>query len=130
MADIALNQETHDIDIQNGRLSILRDSDATSQRIAIRLKFFLGEWILDQRLGLPYYESILVKNPDLTLIGGYFREAILTTPGVQELVKFDLVLDNASRTLMVVFSYRKEGSDAVIDYDVSFIINAAAEKST
>jgi hypothetical protein len=120
MSDIALNNDG-DIDVTNSDLSIVEGTDAIAQHISIRLQFFRGEWFLDTRLGIPYYQDVLVKNPDLVVIRGIFREVILETPGVQELVTFDTTFDAATRKLTVTFQALLTTGE-ILDFSESFII--------
>lgn len=38
------------------------------QDILIHLRWIFGEWRLDESFGLPYFEDILTKNPNLEII--------------------------------------------------------------
>lgn len=102
--DLLLDTNSHDLDTSGYKLHLSSGLDATAQRIKIRLKLFLGEWFLDTAAGVPYYEDILIKNPDLNLVKAALQQQILTTPEVVELISFDLQLDNQTRTLSVTFA--------------------------
>lgn len=78
-----------------------RGAEAIEQRLRNRLRFFLAEWFLDARLGVPYFRDVLVKNPDLDLVRSIIRRVILGTPGVASLRKFDVELDRLARRLDV-----------------------------
>jgi len=78
-------------------VTFLRGVDALAQRLRTRYKFFLGEWFLDIRQGIPYFRDILVKNPDPSLIQSIFRKATLTTPGVLAIRKFGTALTEQAR---------------------------------
>ncbi len=73
----------------------------TAQRLHENLCFFLGEWFLDQRLGLPYFEQIIGQKPDLGLIDTLYRRAIQATPGVAVIKQLKLAFDRATRALSV-----------------------------
>lgn len=103
-SDILLDSNSHDLDTSGYTLHISSGLAATAQRIKIRLKMFLGEWFLDTAAGVPYYEDILVKNPDLNLVKADLQQQILTTPEVIELLSFDMQLINQTRTLNVTFA--------------------------
>lgn len=111
-----------DLDASTGTFVIISGADAIRQSLRIRLQFFLGEWFLDQRLGVPYYERILVKNPSTNVVRSILREAILETPGVIETTAFRTDYDNAARRMTVTFSARVEGSDAPLDFSEEFVI--------
>lgn len=78
------------------------------QHLSIRLKFVRGEWFRNTLEGVPYFQSILVKNPDLGLIGSIFRKVILSTPGVVGLSTFDPFFDTVLRRLSLSFDAKLE----------------------
>lgn len=84
-----------------GKLQVLRGGDAVIDKIASRLRFFYREWFLDQRLGFPWYQYVLIKNADRRVVEILFRRAIQTTPGVTELVSLSLSFDAPTRKLFV-----------------------------
>jgi hypothetical protein len=86
-----------------GSLVVVSGLAQIRQRIAARLKFFMGEWFLDLRQGMPYYRDVLVANPNFPLIRSLFRRAILTTPGVLSLPRLLLSFDAPARQLTVSF---------------------------
>lgn len=79
-----------DLVVRNGDLALAIDKIGIKQSIDIRLSFFLGEWFLDNAVGIPYYESILIKNPSLIVVREIFREALEETPGVLEILALDV----------------------------------------
>lgn len=94
-AELALDEATWDLKIP---IEILQGVPAFAQRLRVRLQFFFREWFLDLRQGVPYFEVILVKNPDLNLVRSIFRRVILQTPGALSIAKFQTDMDRASRT--------------------------------
>ncbi len=93
-----------DLAIEQDDLVLLEGGEAIRQDVQIRLRFFRGEWFLDTRIGVPYYEEILGQKPRLTLIKGIFRQAILSSPGIESISDLTLDFDRASRLLTVDFS--------------------------
>lgn len=122
MSDIKLDASNNDIDLSNNQLELVDETDAIAQHLLVRLRFFKGEYFLDQRLGVPYYQSILVKNPRLVVVRSIFREVILETPGVLELLRFDLDFDTTTRTLSTDFSVRVTTQETPLDFSEEFII--------
>lgn len=121
MADLALDTTTGDLDVSGDAAHIVDGDDAIVQHVALRLRLFRGEWFLDSRVGMPYYERVLVKNPDLVAVRSAFRQAIIETPGIATLDKFSLVLNSATRLLSVEFTATKE-SGGTLDFSREFII--------
>jgi hypothetical protein len=99
--DLELDPITHDLVITDGALSMVAD---VAQAIKIRLLLIKGEWFLDTDAGVPYFESIWIKGPNIEQIKAIFRKTIVDTPGVSELREFDVTYDNAQRSLTVTFT--------------------------
>lgn len=104
--DLALDLATWDLDMFDPANPVfgpwlITGADAIAQRVAIRFKFWLGEWFLDTRQGVPYLQTVLVPNPDLTLIRTLFRRVIKTTPGVKHVGSLDMRWEKAERRLIV-----------------------------
>lgn len=70
------------------------------QKIWIKFKTFAGELWLNTDLGIPYFEAVLVKNPDLTFIESLFKNTILEEPYVESLISFEVLnFDSALRKI-------------------------------
>lgn len=118
-----------DILIDNDCELVFRDNDlvfadgdaALVQHLRIRFQFFLGEWFLDARIGVPYYQSILIKNPDIPFVVSVFRRVVLTTPGIAALQRFDFDLDGTTRRFSISFIANKtDGTN--LTFDEEFIL--------
>jgi hypothetical protein len=92
-----------DIALENGNLVFCEGAEFYRQKLAARFRFFLGEWFLDRRQGIPYYRDVFVQNPDLDLIASLFRRVILETPGVKSLASFSLAYEPGARRLSCAF---------------------------
>lgn len=105
-----------------GDLIWVRDGDAISQHLLFRLRFFLGEWFLDIREGIPYFEKILVKLQSLTTPRSILRRVIQDTPGITVITRLVLNLNSASRELSVSFDAQTDkGTRISSEFDVPFI---------
>lgn len=94
------------------------------RKLSARFQFFLGEWFLDRRQGIPYFRDVFVKNPDLDLIHQTFRRVILTTPGVLVINTFELTYNDSARRLSFSFHATVEGGDVVVrPEDKDFILS-------
>jgi hypothetical protein len=122
MSDFKLDPVTGDLDLSTGDLQFVTGADAVAQHLLVRLRFYLGEWFLDTRVGIPYYSQILVKNPNLAAIRTTYRQAILSTPGVETLERMDLEFDAATRELALDFSARLAGETVARDFSEVFIL--------
>lgn len=93
-----------DLDYSTGTLVFLEDTEAIRQAVLTRLQFFKGEWFLFPDQGLPWFQSILIKNPNANVLNSVFRTAILGVAGVASLTKLDLTFDRGTRKLTVNFA--------------------------
>jgi hypothetical protein len=100
MSDLKL-LDSGELAIDNFDLVIVTGVDALVQRLAIKLRHFLGEWFLDTSFGVPYYEHVMKKNPDPAQMHAAFTNAILSTPGVVRLLEYDIFFDPFDRELQV-----------------------------
>jgi len=117
--DLALDEITHDLQIVDGDLVIYTGLDATAQRLKIKLRFFLGEWFLNESVGIPYWESIFVKNPNLAVVRSIFRKAILSDKAVTSLNQFDFTL---SENRAARLTFKADTTDGPLVFDEEFII--------
>jgi len=101
--DLQLDTTNADLEIINGELLLTSGIDSIRQHLQIRFQFFRGEWSLDLRLGVPWFEEVLRKAPDLQVVRSLLRDVILTTPGVISLSSFLLDYDAPTRALSLDF---------------------------
>ncbi len=101
ITDFALNEDGDEYADATG-LAMTGDLDGIRQQVELRLGFFKGEWFLDEEAGLPWYEEILVKNPNLIRIRDIFRTAILSVNGISDVTYLDVRFTGA-RTVTVEF---------------------------
>ena len=106
--DLGLDPLTGDIAFEDGDLVLIEGVDAVAQTLKQRLSFGLGEWFLSINKGVPYFQTILVKNPNIAAIEGIFRNTILSTPGVLELLSLDFDFDSRNRVFEVNFEARSQ----------------------
>ena len=104
MIDEALDTTTHDMGYSEYDCSTVSELDQVRQNIKIRLLMIKGEWFLDSRRGLPIFEKILVKNPNLSEIDVIIKATILETQEVQEILSYMSTMNRESRHLSVSFS--------------------------
>lgn len=104
MADIALSAKNHDVIFVDGDILFIANAERVAQDVKIKLLTFYGEWFLNVEHGVPYFEYILDKDPNLLLIRQIFREKILEVDDVNGVDELDLDYDVRNRTLEVSFS--------------------------
>lgn len=90
--DIKLDEVTRDCVWINGPLTSLGVThpytEAVSQRLLILLRSFTGDWFWDTTYGIPYFQSILGKKTTKAGVDLIFQQAILSEPGVKQIVSF------------------------------------------
>lgn len=102
MIDIKLDTTNHDITPDN--MIITGEVEGIIQEIKMRLLFIKGEWFLNQGEGISYFESILKKKADLSLVETLMKQEILTSDKVKSILEFSLLLNNDTRTVSITFS--------------------------
>jgi hypothetical protein len=101
---------------------IITGNEAVAQILRHKFQFFFKEWALDQRLGVPYYENILKKGPNLRVVRGIFRQVLLKTKGVSAIKTFELSVDSATRGLSLNFEIVLSGGTIFRSQPDQFII--------
>lgn len=115
MADISLDLSNptlstyKDLLILENDLVLTSDADPDGtqpvlQDILQRLSFFLGEWFMDNTQGLPWFQQILIKNPDQSKIDALFLNTIMGTPGVIQVNAYSFTVNSTQRILSVSFN--------------------------
>lgn len=96
-----------------GRLVVVTDKlECAAVKLKNRFRLFLGEWFLDTRIGVPWFQFVFVKNPDLSVIRRLLNRIILSVPPIITVTKLDLDYDPAARVLG--FSFEAVGDDGRI----------------
>ena len=97
--DILLNSDG-DIKL-DGRGDIIL-ANSIVQAIQIRLQWFLGEWRWNKEYGLPYYEKLFQKKPNLIYFQGLVKQEILSVEGVVD-ATVTITQDAATREGLIKF---------------------------
>ncbi len=103
MSDLALNSDG-DLYLVNNSLAMVDGAAAITQHLAIRYRFFLGEWFLDVNAGVPWFRDVLVKRSSFAVVHELLKNVALDTPGVLELLAFNFVLESATREATLALS--------------------------
>ncbi|KKN75994.1 hypothetical protein LCGC14_0375510 [marine sediment metagenome] len=92
-----------DLQLDAGQIVLLENSEkvpspeAVVQELRQKLHFFKGEWHLDKREGIPYFEEVFKKNPNKNIMRAIFRDVILGINGVETVETLDLVIGSDRR---------------------------------
>lgn len=79
-------------------------ADSVAQKIRIRLLWFEGEWRWNVEEGMPYRNSLLVKNPDTSYFESIVRERIFEVDEVTEVKNVSVVFDRRTRNALIKFT--------------------------
>ncbi|UPW35885.1 baseplate protein [Pseudomonas phage EM] len=105
--DLFVNPDTHDLVFINGQAPVTqRMVDIVAQRLKIKLYTFLGEWFLDDRIGIPYFERVLGKSRSLPAVDAIFQSEIMRDPGVLEITSWQSGIDPHTREYSMEFTVR------------------------
>ena len=96
MISLALgDKERWDIGIDaEGNFVMLSDLSQLQQFLRNRLLFIKNEWRYNNTIGVPYYEFILIDNPNFITIESIFKKTILETKEVSKILDFSMSLQN------------------------------------
>ncbi len=108
MSDIKLDSED-DAFLNVNDLELTSGIDAKIQHMKQRLRTFLGEWFLDLRVGVAYFQQIMVKNPNPAVVDSIFKKTIINTPGTQQLTLFDLGIGTDRQLTLSFKAITEEG---------------------
>lgn len=100
-----LNNNDYQID-PAGKIKLSVATKTVEDRISTRLKTELGEWYLNNTLGVPWYTTpaqsgILGGKMQADEISAILRRQILSVDGVVRIETFDINFDNLHRNLSV-----------------------------
>lgn len=116
MADLKLTT-LDDIDFSQDDLQVIDGIEAIAQHIRIRLRFFLAEWFLDQRIGVPYYRQILIKVANENIVRETLSRVIIDTPGVASLEEFAFtfgITERQARKLLLDFLAKTDTGETLV----------------
>lgn len=87
---------------------------AIQQHLQVKLRMFKGEWFLNTEVGVPWFQDILVKQPNFVIIENTLKTEILETAGVLSLVTFDFDFNSSTRLFELDFKALTE--EGIVDF--------------
>lgn len=112
MIGLYLDPDTHDLAVDaSGALRVARDAQAVAQHVKQRLLAHEGEWFLDTRAGVPWFDRIMGRefNPDVA--EAVVKAEIFATPGVTEISSLSVRFDKHTRAMTL------DGFDIYTEFD-------------
>jgi len=98
MKDLLLDRNGDLMINENGDITI---TDSVPQAVSIRLRWFFAEWRFAPQFGVPYFENILIKNPDLEQVRRAIRDEVTSVEGVIEVRNITVNLDKVTRIAVI-----------------------------
>ncbi len=95
---------TGDLDMSQGLRFTPDLQTYVVQRLDENFSFFLGEYFLNRRLGIPYFEQVIGKKPDFALLQTLLSRAAGQTLGVASVPSFRVAFDRSTRKASPSFS--------------------------
>jgi hypothetical protein len=115
-----------DIALVAGSTTMIEGPPAIRQKLSTRYQFFLAEWFLDLRQGVPYYRDVFLKDPNIDVIRSLFRKLTIETPGVLSVPRYRALFNESARTLAFDFAAKVTGGELVIaPTDRDFLLDLA-----
>lgn len=102
MVDFKLDA-TGDLELtESGDIST---TESIVQAVRIRLRWFFSEWRLGPYLGFPYFEQLLIKNPNEAKLRGLIRDAVTAVDGVTDVTDIQFDVNRAARRASVRITF-------------------------
>ena len=100
MLDILLTPDG-DLNItENGDIQL---TESVRQTVRIRLLWFFREWRFAPQFGIPYFEDVLIKNPNITRIRTHIRREVLSVREVIDIRDLRLEINAQRRKARISF---------------------------
>lgn len=103
--DFIFDSDSDDMTLDStGQLAVTQSfTELVGLRIRTRLRTVQGEHFLNRNLGVPYYEEVLVKNPDVESVNNLLISSMADVEGVQKVLEFESTFDRETRVFHVRF---------------------------
>ncbi len=108
MYDLKLDN-TGDLEISEAGDVMLTES--VRQAVQIRLRWLAGEWRFFPEAGVPYFESIMVKRPDIEGIKQILRKEIMEVDGMEDVRNLEISIDHRNRVAAITFDGTADGEN-------------------
>mgnify|MGYP003605487606 CR=1 FL=1 len=108
---LALDPLDYDFRIVGGQLQRVVGTDAVADRLRVRLHAYGGEWFLDRRFGLPWYDGDMLGAIAPRRLSPLIRREMLKDPEVEAVLSF--TLSRRDRELSLKVSVRTHRGDEI-----------------
>lgn len=76
-------------------------TESIRQAVRIRLLWFFNEWRFAVEFGVPYFENILIKNPDIEQIRRIVRDEAMSVDGVLDVRNITVTVNKQARSATI-----------------------------
>lgn len=114
MNSLRLNAD-YDLVIETNSFVPIDGREAIKQHLAVRFGIFFPEFRYDTSVGVPYYQDILVKNPQFVVVQEVLKKTVLDTPGITDLIDFSFEFVSGTRDAQLTF--RAQSIEGIIDFN-------------
>ena len=104
MITLAVDENNDTFLDQNGNVAIVDNDESLRQRLIQRLKTFLGEWFIDETIGVPYFQQILQSGIDINIVSNIITNEILKENEVIQVQAPIASDDNQSQHAVISFN--------------------------
>ena len=120
MLDILLAPDG-DLDItENGDIQL---TESVRQAVRVRLLWFFGEWRFAPRLGVPYFEDVFTKNPNIARIRAHVRREVLGVREVTDVRNLQVEVGARSRMARIAFAAVTDGGTFIEEAEIPWAEN-------
>lgn len=103
MTNLTIDRVTGDLAMSKRNLTLATEQEALAQLCESRLMMFKNDYFLDKTQGIPYITQVFVKSTDIALTDSFFKNVLLTTPGVNSLISYKGDYDGKLRKYNINF---------------------------
>jgi hypothetical protein len=116
-----LLDSTGDFDTSTGRITVTTTTATIyKQKMDARLNAWLGEWYQDRNKGFPWFQKVLVKNPNMADVQSALRKLIASVPGTTAVEFTSWDFNRQTRVLSVEFRTLTNFTDQPLDFNWAF----------
>jgi hypothetical protein len=108
LGDVKLTADGRDLELISGAAKV-------AQSIKTRAGIFKGSWRYDRRIGVPYFEDILVFGATVELVRRRFYDLVAQTDGVLSVQAITVTFDRTTETIFVAFQALTDTSEIIRD---------------
>lgn len=109
----------------SGDLFLTQDGDlilteSIKQAVEVRLRWFLEEWRLAPNFGFPYFQELLVKNPNESKIRQRIRDTVKSVDGVAAVDDVTISTDIKSRQCRIAVRFTAKREKDIAEVKISW----------